>query len=116
MGMIIIGGFILALFGAGGVAGAAALIHMFAMRKGYGSWKYFLLIAAAVTGVTGVTALMWMFGGPDASGAPSGDDYNRFILSAALLGGSPGLGALAGLLALFKRSARGPFVPTGGRA
>ncbi|QDE98110.1 MULTISPECIES: hypothetical protein [Myxococcus] len=116
MGMVIIGGFIVALAIACAVGSAAVLILVFAIRKGYGSWKHFLLMGGGVTVVVGVTALMWMFGGPDSSGAPSGDDYNRFILGAALLGSSPGLGALAGLLTLFKRNAQGPLGPTGGRA
>lgn len=117
MGMIIIGGFIVALAIAGATGIAATLILVFAMRKGHGTWTHFLLIGGGVTVLIGGTALMWLSSGSDSpGGAPSGNDYNRFVLGAALLGGSPGFGALAGLLALFKRNPAGLTAPAGGRA
>ncbi|MFP2956865.1 hypothetical protein ACLEPN_03280 [Myxococcus sp. 1LA] len=119
MGMVLLAGFMLAVFGGCVVGGGAALIHLFAMRKGLGSWKYFLMITGAVTVAIAVGALSWMFGTPEysGSGAPSGDSYERFIFGAMLLGSSPGWGGLAGLLALLHRHDPGASsVPTGGRA
>lgn len=94
------------------VLGAASLlINLFAVRKGRGSWKRFLLFSGAATVVVGLSAYLWMFSAPEASRAPTGDDYARAILGAALLGGSPGVGLLAGLLTLLKRNASAPVSP-----
>lgn len=111
MGIFVIGSFFLALLGGGVLGAVSLLIHLFAVRKGRGSWKRFLLISGAATVVVGVSAYLWMFSSPEASGAPTGDDYARAILGAALLGGSPGVGLLAGLLALLKGNAPTPVSP-----
>ncbi|MFP2924926.1 hypothetical protein ACLESO_06855 [Pyxidicoccus sp. 3LG] len=108
MGMIIIGAFFLALICAGAVGVVSLIIFMYAQRKGRGSTKLYLLIAGGVTVLVGGAALAWMFGGPPSTGAPSGYDYDRAIHGAALLGTAPGCGLLAGLLALFKKSAPAP--------
>ncbi|NOJ77441.1 hypothetical protein [Myxococcus xanthus] len=112
MGMFVIGSFFLALLGGGVLGVVSLLIHLFAVRKGRGSWKWFLLFSGAATVVVGVSAYLWMFSAPEASGAPTGDDYARAVLGAALLGGSPGVGLLAGLLTLLKGNAPAPVSPT----
>ncbi|ATB48567.1 hypothetical protein MYMAC_004194 [Corallococcus macrosporus DSM 14697] len=104
MGMIIFGGFILALLAAFAVASVAAVIHLLAMRKGYGSWKAFLLLGGGVTLVVGVIAVSRL-NGAGGGGAPFHENYDHYLYAAALLGSAPGWGALTGLLALFKRSA-----------
>ena len=115
MGMIVFGALVLAFVGGGLLGAGALLVHFFANRKGYGSWKSYLIISAVVTVVVGVSAVMWMFSGDDVPGAPTAEEYNQWIFGAALLGGSPGLGLLAGLLALLKERAPVPAAPAGGQ-
>ncbi|AKQ65695.1 hypothetical protein A176_002607 [Myxococcus hansupus] len=116
MGMVIFGALALAVVGGGMLGAIALLIHFFANRKGYGSWKSYLIISAVVTLVVGVSAVMWMFSSDDVPGAPTADEYNRWIFGAALLGGSPGVGLLAGLLSLLKgREPASPAAPVGGQ-
>ncbi len=115
MGMVIFGILALAVVGGGLLGAIALLIQFFANRKGYGSWKSYLIIAAVVTVVVGVSAVLWMFSGDDVPGAPTGDEYNRWMFGAAFLGGSPGLGLLAGLLSLLKSRAPAPTAPVGGQ-
>lgn len=112
MGIIVFGAFFLALLGGVVVGVVSLLVHVFAVRKGRGSWKLFLQTSGAATVVVGVSAYLWMFSGPEASGAPTGDDYARAVLGAALLGGSPGVGLLAGLLTLLKGNASAAASPT----
>lgn len=108
MGMFVVGVFFVSILAGGVLGGVSVFVHVLAMRKGRGSWTRYLRFSGVATVVVGVSAYLWMFSSPESSGAPSGDDYARVFLGAALLGVSPGIGLLAGLLTLLKGNTSAP--------
>lgn len=104
MGIIILGAglvaFVVAVF-----FGMGSLILHYKLHKnhGRGSWPIYAGVSLTVA-----VAAFWngirLAGFDDGSpGAPTNEDYGRAIIAFVWMGAAPGLGLLAGSLALLKR-------------
>ncbi|MEM7586602.1 MAG: hypothetical protein AAF560_24650 [Acidobacteriota bacterium] len=67
-------------------------------KKGSGSWSLYAAIAVGVC--LGLIAVGWWTLPEAHSGAPTEDDFNRIFRSFVMWGSAPGVGLMAGLLAL----------------
>ncbi len=81
-----------------------AIVHHRARREGRGSWPIYLgLTAFGILMCIAIAVLFIHAAGGEGGGAPTGEQYEALVISAAICLAGPGIGMTLGAFALLKR-------------